>query len=130
MAQEFRDFEDFWPFYVREHSDPTNRKLHFVGTTAAMGLLAAGVLTRKTWLLLAAPVVGYGFAWVGHFGFQKNKPATFQHPIWSFRADLRMWSMIAAGTMDAEVERFLREDEVVARAEEAARAGTANPVVN
>lgn len=126
----YKTFAEFYPFYLSEHSNRTCRRLHFVGSTLALACLAMLVATGKPQYLLYGLLCGYGFAWVGHFGFQKNKPATFQHPIWSFRADLRMWSMIAAGTMDAEVERFLREDEVVARAEEAARAGTADPVVN
>jgi hypothetical protein len=118
-THEFRDFEEFWPFYVREHSHPLNRSLHFVGTTLAVGLLAGGLLTRRKWMLLAAPVAGYGFAWAGHFLVQGNKPATFKHPLWSLRGDFKMWTMIATGKMDAEVERVMREDGVTA--EEAAQ---------
>lgn len=118
-THEFRDFEEFWPFYVREHSHPLNRSLHFVGTTLAVGLLAGGLLTRRKWMLLAAPVAGYGFAWAGHFLVQGNKPATFKHPLWSLRGDFKMWTMIATGKMDAEVERVMREDGVAA--EEAAQ---------
>jgi hypothetical protein len=92
---------------VGEHTHPWNRRLHFVGTTLAMGCIAGGLLTRRRWLLLAAPVMGYGFAWVGHFFVEKNKPASFSYPLWSFKADLVMWSKIAAGKMDAEVERVL-----------------------
>ena len=77
---EMRSFEDFWPFYVREHQSETNRTLHFVGTTLAMGSVAAALLTRRPAFLLAAPVLGYGFAWVGHFLVEGNKPATFKHP--------------------------------------------------
>jgi hypothetical protein len=103
---QFASFEEFWPYYVRAHSNKTNRRLHFVGTTLAMGCVGAAALLRRPSLLLAAPVVGYGFAWVGHFVFQKNVPATFGHPAWSFKADFVMWSKIANGTMDAEVERY------------------------
>lgn len=101
----FNSFEEFWPFYVREHSNKTNRTLHFVGTTSALALAAAALLTKRPLLLLAGPVVGYGFAWFGHFFVEGNRPASFGHPLWSFRGDFKMWSMIAAGTMDAEVER-------------------------
>jgi len=110
--QEFRSFEDFWPFYVREHGNPINRSLHFVGTTLAMGSVAAGLLTKRRALLLAAPILGYGFAWVGHFVVEKNRPATFQHPLWSLRGDFRMWWKIATRTMDAEVEQATKANGV------------------
>ncbi len=99
-------FEDFWPYYVSQHQDPTCRKLHFIGTTIAMGCLAAAPL--NPWLALAAPIAGYGFAWVGHFAFEKNKPASWGGAkafAWSLRGDLRMWLRTVQGTMDAEVER-------------------------
>jgi len=93
-----KTFEDFWPYYVSEHRDPTCRRLHFVGTSLAL----ACALNPLTWPL--APVAGYGFAWVGHFFFEKNKPAAFDYPLWSLRADLRMWGRIARGRMSAELE--------------------------
>ena len=105
----YASFEDFWPDYVRAHTNKTNRQLHFVGSTLAAACVVGGVITRRPLLLLAAPVVGYGFAWVGHFVFEKNKPASFTHPVYSLRADWVMWSKIATGTMDAEVERYTRE---------------------
>jgi hypothetical protein len=105
----YASFEDFWPDYVRAHANKTNRQLHFVGSTLAAVCVVGGVITRRPLLLLAAPVVGYGFAWVGHFVFEKNKPATFTHPLYSLRGDWVMWSKIANGTMDAEVERYTRE---------------------
>jgi hypothetical protein len=98
---EFSSFEEFWPFYVAEHSDATNRKLHFIGTSLAMAMAANPLLWP------ALPIAGYGFAWVGHFGFEKNKPASFKHPFWSFRGDLRMWKKIATGKMQVELERAL-----------------------
>ena len=110
MAKEdFRTFEDFWPHYVREHANKANRRLHFVGTTAALLLVAGGVVTRKSWMFLAAPIAGYGCAWVGHFFIEGNTPATFQHPLWSLRGDFKMYQMMLAGEMDAEVARVLRE---------------------
>jgi hypothetical protein len=101
----FRSFDDFWPFYVREHAKKATRNLHFAGTTLAMASVAAGLLTRRRSLLLAAPVVGYGMAWIGHFFVEQNRPATFSHPLWSFRGDMIMWWKTLTGTMDAEVER-------------------------
>ena len=105
-----QSFEEFWPFYVKEHAKKSTRTLHFIGTTAAMACIAGAVLTRKKWLLAIAPVVGYGPAWVSHFFVEGNKPASFTYPLWSFRADLVMWAKIATGKMDAEVERVLAED--------------------
>lgn len=109
-TKDFGTFEEFWPYYVRAHSNRTNRKLHFIGTSLGMASALGGILLRRKALLLLAPVFGYAFAWVGHFGFEKNTPASFSHPFWSFRADFVMWKKILDGTMDAEVERFLAED--------------------
>jgi hypothetical protein len=106
-AARIQSFDEFWPFYVREHSHKTNRVLHFVGTSAAIGSVAAGALLRKPALLLLAPLFGYGMAWIGHFFVQKNRPAAFGHPLWSLQADLVMWTKIALGTMDAEVARVM-----------------------
>lgn len=100
-------FEEFWPYYVSQHQDPTCRKLHFIGTTLAMGCLA--MAPAYPWMALAAPVAGYGFAWIGHFVFEKNKPASWggaKAAYWSLRGDLRMWMYMLEGTMDAEVERY------------------------
>lgn len=106
MAEhEIETFEDFWPHYVRAHADPENRRMHFIGTSAAIGLVGIGILGRRLWPIVLAPVVGYGFAWFGHFFKQGNVPATFGHPLWSLRADLVMWKKIVDGTMDAEVEK-------------------------
>lgn len=105
--QEFETFEAFWPHYVKEHRKKATRVLHFVGTTGAMACVAGGLLTRKKWLLALAPVVGYGPAWASHFFVEKNKPATFTHPLWSLRGDLKMWWMMVRGEMDAEVDRVL-----------------------
>jgi hypothetical protein len=110
MDQPIRSFEEFWPHYVRAHANKNNRTLHAVGTSAAVVLAALGVFGRRRGLLLAAPVVGYGLAWIGHFLVEGNKPATFGHPLWSLRGDFKMLRMILEGTMDAEVERYTREE--------------------
>jgi hypothetical protein len=107
---QFDTFEDFWPHYVRAHSERLNRQLHFVGTTLALGAVALGLRRgRRRWLALA-PVVGYGPAWIGHFLVEGNVPATFGHPLWSLRADFRMYGKMIAGTMDAEVARVMDHD--------------------
>jgi hypothetical protein len=107
MSERFQSFEEFWPFYVREHAKKATRTFHFVGTTAAAGCLAAAVLKRKPALALGALVAGYGPAWISHFFIEANRPAAFKHPLWSLLADLRMWKKIATGTMDAEAQRVL-----------------------
>lgn len=99
-------FEEFWPYYVTQHRDKTCRTLHFIGTSAAMACLAVAPFYPPA--LLAAPIAGYGLAWIGHFAFEKNRPATWgsaKFAVWSLRGDLRMWRHIVSGTMDAEVER-------------------------
>lgn len=101
-----QSFEEFWPYYVSQHRNKTCRQLHFVGTTIAMGCLAASPFYPPA--ALAAPVAGYGFAWIGHFMFEKNKPASWgglKAAAWSLRGDLRMWRYMAMGQMDGEVER-------------------------
>ncbi len=103
----YQSFEEFWPFYVREHSKRLTRRLHFVGTSVALGCAAGAVLTRQKWLLLVAPLAGYGPAWFSHFFVEHNRPATFKYPAWSLMADLVMWKKMLDGTMDAEVERIL-----------------------
>ena len=97
MAREFSSFRDFYPFYLGEHANRTCRRLHFVGLTIGLALAVAAVLRAEYWLLLAAVVSGYGFAWVGHFFFEKNRPATFTHPIYSFMGDWVMWKDILTG---------------------------------
>jgi hypothetical protein len=137
--QDFRTFEEFWPFYVKEHSKKATRILHFIGTTGAMACVAGGLLTKRRWLLALAPVVGYGGAWVSHFFIEGNKPATFKYPLWSLRADFVMWSKMVRFQMSDEVERVLRDEqerqdqerETAQRANDgSAPAGSPSEVVN
>jgi hypothetical protein len=107
MADDIRTFEDFWPHYVRAHSSRGNRAMHFIGTSAAMALVGTGVLTGNWLLVGAAPVVGYGCAWFGHFVLEGNVPATFGHPLWSLKADFVMWRKMLAGSMGAEVAKHV-----------------------
>jgi hypothetical protein len=100
-------YEQFWLYYAGEHSNATCRALHFVGTTLALAAVAAGVLISIRWLW-AAPVAGYLFAWIGHFVFEKNRPATFRYPLWSLRADFRMYRYMWIGRMGREIERAAR----------------------
>ena len=93
----FRTFRDFYPFYLGEHADRTCRRLHFAGTSVAAILLIAAALTRWGWLFAIAFVQGYAFAWVGHFFFEHNKPATFKYPLFSLMGDWRMWWDVLRG---------------------------------
>lgn len=94
---EFTSFSDFYPFYLREHSNRTCRRLHFAGTTLVIGMAVAAVLTGAWWLLWFLPVAGYGVAWLGHFVFEKNRPATFQYPFYSLWGDFVMYKDMLTG---------------------------------
>jgi hypothetical protein len=95
IEKRYETFTEFYPFYLSEHSNPTCRRLHFVGSTLALLCMAALVLTGNFWWLPAGLVCGYGFAWVGHFGFEKNRPASFKQPLYSFMGDWVMyWQML------------------------------------
>jgi hypothetical protein len=88
----FSRFADFYPFYLSQHADRSCRRLHFAGTSLGLAAIAAAVLTLNFWWLLAGLVAGYAFAWAGHFFFEKNRPATFTHPLYSFMGDWVMWA--------------------------------------
>ena len=98
-------FAGFWPYYVSQHRDPVNRALHFTGTTLALAALAIGAARLSAAWLPLALLAGYGPAWAGHFFFEKNRPATFRHPLWSLVGDFRMYGLMWLGRMSAEVER-------------------------
>jgi hypothetical protein len=95
MDREYASFAEFYPAYLGEHSNRTCRELHFAGSTLALFCLGALLLTGNLWWLPAALVSGYGFAWIGHFVFEKNRPATFRPPFYSFLGDWVMyWQML------------------------------------
>ncbi|MGB3182458.1 MAG: DUF962 domain-containing protein [Cyclobacteriaceae bacterium] len=93
----YTSLKEFYPFYLSEHKDPTCRKLHFTGTALLFVILIWAVATQTWWGLLLIPVVGYGFAWVGHFFYEKNKPATFQYPAYSLASDFIMFRDLLIG---------------------------------
>ncbi len=95
----FASFAEFWPYYLSEHKNPLNRRLHFVGTTILNGLLVTALLTGRPMLLLLCPLFGYGFAWYGHFLVEHNRPATFRHPIWSLMGDYKMYAHMLSGRL-------------------------------
>ena len=100
MSQ-YKSFEDFYPYYLGEHANLMCRKLHFIGTSFVIVLLATIFFTGNWALFIALPLVGYGFAWWGHFGYEKNRPATFKHPFYSLMGDFRMFWDILTGKLKA-----------------------------
>ncbi len=105
MARLAASYREFWPIYLREHSRPATRGLHYLGTGLGLALLAAAVLTADWRLLPAALVAGYAFAWIGHALVERNRPATFSHPLWSFVSDFRMFGLWASGRLGRELAR-------------------------
>lgn len=99
-------FAEFWPHYVRAHSRPRTRILHAIGSTLALACIVLAIVVSP-WFLLAAPLIGYAFAWYGHFFVEHNKPATFGHPFYSLAADYVMVFKMITGRMDAEVQRHI-----------------------
>ncbi len=95
----FTSFREFYPFYLQEHSNKTCRRLHFIGTSLVLALLVAVVITGNWVWLWAFPVIGYGFAWVGHYVYEKNRPATFKYPFYSFMGDFVMYKDIWLGRL-------------------------------
>ncbi len=106
MSQEqIKTYAEFWDFYVSEHSQPATRLLHFIGTSLGLVLLA-WIARTGNWLYLPLCfVVGYAFAWFSHFVIEKNKPASFKYPLWSFISDYKMMFYMLTGRMNREVER-------------------------
>lgn len=95
--ERFNTFADFYPFYLSEHANRASRRLHFAGSSIALLMLVAALFTRMWWLVPAALIQGYAFAWIGHFFFEHNKPATFKYPLFSLMGDWRLWWEIVTG---------------------------------
>ncbi|MCI0488441.1 MAG: DUF962 domain-containing protein [Blastocatellia bacterium] len=95
----YKTFDEFYPFYLSEHSNRTCRRLHFIGSALVLLILIYSIVTMNWLALLALPVVGYGFAWAGHFFFEKNRPATFTYPLYSLVADWVMFKNILIGRL-------------------------------
>lgn len=90
-------FREFYPFYLSEHRNVSCRRLHFIGSSLVIVLVVVAIATRNPWWLLGALLCGYGFAWIGHFVFEKNKPASFKQPLYSFLGDWVMYLQIWRG---------------------------------
>lgn len=99
-TRQFNSFADFWPYYLGEHSKPATRLLHGLGTLIALGLVGVLIAIGKWWLFPVALIPGYAFAWAAHFFIEKNRPATFKHPLWSFMGDWKMLALMLAGKLE------------------------------
>ena len=97
MVMEYRSFAEFYPFYLNEHADWRTRRIHFIGSLLVLFCLFLAMISGDWWWLLAAPLCGYAFAWIGHFAFEKNRPATFKHPLYSLMGDWVMFWQILTG---------------------------------
>lgn len=107
--QSIRSYRDFWPYYLGEHSRPATRMVHCFGTSLAIILVILSGLFGEPWLLLAALLCGYGFAWLAHMLIERNRPATFRYPLWSLIGDFHMCGLIWIGRMDDELDRRASE---------------------
>lgn len=106
MAErKYKSFREFYPYYLTEHQNATCRKLHFTGTSLLFVVAAWALFTQTYWGFALIPVVGYGFAWAGHFFFEKNKPATFTYPLWSLASDFKMFFDILIGKQPINPQR-------------------------
>lgn len=108
--KKYKDFKSFYPYYLTEHSNAKNRMLHFTGTAILIACLAAGIATGNWVLFAVIPVVGYGFAWVGHFFIEKNRPATFTYPLYSLASDFVMFWHILTGQIDSRLEEAKKKN--------------------
>ncbi len=97
MSEQFANFREFYAFYLGEHQNRTCRRLHFIGTSGALGCLLTAIIRGDARWCVAALICGYAFAWVGHFFFEKNRPATFKHPFYSFIGDWVMYADVWLG---------------------------------
>ncbi|WP_257451602.1 DUF962 domain-containing protein [Archangium lipolyticum] len=115
MSDRIQTYAEFWPFYLREHSRPSTRWLHFVGTCLGVGLAVAAVVTGRGLLVPGALVSAYGFAWLSHFAIEHNRPATFKYPLWSLVSDFRMAGLMATGQLGPHLARAMAGAHVPAR---------------
>jgi hypothetical protein len=97
-------YDQFWLRYLRAHARSATRGLHYAGTLLAIACLIGAALV-SWWWVLAAPVIGYGFAWTAHIGVERNRPETFGHPVWSLVSDFRMLALFLVGRLDPHLRR-------------------------
>jgi len=102
MEERIKSFDAFYPFYLKQHSNKTCRLLHIIGTTFVIALVITSIYHANPQLLIFVPLSGYGFAWIGHFFFEKNNPATFKYPLWSLKSDFKMYFDILSGKISID----------------------------
>jgi hypothetical protein len=105
MKKQYSNLKEFYPYYLTEHQDAISRRLHFIGTGLFLVIFIAGLYTGRYKMLWFAPLAGYGFAWVGHFFFEKNKPATFEYPFMSLVSDFIMFWHILTGQLPEQLRQ-------------------------
>lgn len=105
MSVRLSTYDEFWMFYLRQHSSRNCRVLHYVGTSVALVFIALLIFVGNLWYLLGAVAAGYSFAWVGHFFIARNRPATFTYPVWSIFSDFRMYFLALTGCLDSELKK-------------------------
>jgi hypothetical protein len=108
MPAPIASYAEFWPHYLRAHRDPRTRAAHYLGTSLGIVLVIAAAIGSDWHLLVAAPLAGYAAAWFAHAAFERNRPATFGHPLWSFYSDFRMLALWASGRLQPELDKALR----------------------
>jgi hypothetical protein len=108
MATRVASYAEFWPHYLRAHHDRRTRAAHLVGTGFGLVLVVAALLLGDWHLAVAAPIIGYACAWIGHAAFEGNRPATFGHPLWSLYSDFRMAALWVAGRLEPELEKAFK----------------------
>lgn len=104
MEKKYKTFWSFYPYYLTEHSDPICRATHYIGTSLLIVVIICSIVFKDARILFLLPVVGYGFAWLGHFVFEKNRPATFQYPFYSLASDFVMYFHFLTGQITKRVE--------------------------
>ena len=108
--QSFSSFAEFYPYYLQEHSNATCRLLHFIGSCLILSIIGFTIVSSQYIYLYALPVIGYGFAWLGHFFFEHNRPATFKNPIYSLMGDWVMFKDILIGKVSLSNKPIVNED--------------------
>ena len=102
MDKRITDYNEFYKYYLKEHSNAICRLLHIIGTTIVLALLLTSIIHQNPYWLIFVPLSGYGFAWIGHFVFEKNQPATFKYPLWSLKSDFKMYFDVLSGKISLD----------------------------
>ena len=109
MEERIKSYDEFYKFYLTEHKNKTSRLLHAIGTTIVIALVLTSIIHLNPYWLIFVPITGYGFAWVGHFFFEKNKPATFKYPLWSLKSDFKMYFDLLSGKISLDINNDLNK---------------------